>query len=124
MSNSRLLSRHTRLPDADIVTSPWNGGEGPSTTSNPSLPQAILEALVLNQTNRPAILAGKLDPSKASDAFTSYEKFTAALGAAGAKGNVGLQDLVVQNLRIFYPKGHRICCTRQDQHRLDHGLSI
>ena len=87
------------------MTSPWNGGEGPSTTSDYSLPQAILEVLVPDQTNRTAILAGKLDPSKVTDAFTSYEKFTAALDAADAKGNDNLQELSTQNQRIFHPKG-------------------
>ena len=106
--DNKSIALATWLLDTNIVNSPWRGGEGPASSSgsNYNLSSAIVDVLVTDKVKAAAILAGTADPSTGSDAFTSEDKFTAALLTADiAANNNETQDLTVQNFRIFHPKG-------------------
>ncbi|KAL2045470.1 hypothetical protein N7G274_001898 [Stereocaulon virgatum] len=85
--------------------SPWNGGEGPTSSSDYSLPQAILNALVPDAGQRASITTNKQSPSDFNVAFKSQEAFEAALDGLKNNSDPSIAAIPEAWRRIFHPKG-------------------
>jgi hypothetical protein len=85
--------------------SPWNEGEGPTSSNDFNLPQAILNALVPDAGQRASITTSQKSPSEFNDAFKSREAFEAALDSLKNSSDPSVAAIPEQWRRIFHPKG-------------------
>lgn len=89
--------------------SPWNAGEGPSSSptisDNSSLPLAILNALIPDSNQRSIVTSAQQPPSNFNNAFTSQDAFETALETLSNSSDPDIAALPEQWRRIFHPKG-------------------
>lgn len=85
--------------------SPWNGGEGPASSNDYSLPQVILNALTPDIGQRNSVATSQQPPSNLNDALKSQEAFEAALNNLKNSADPSVAALPESWRRTFHPKG-------------------